>query len=227
MNGIIAAVQGRIPKDAQPLRYTANGRAFLGFSLAVNDEKRGENDPTEWVRVTLWGELAEQLDGALTKGREVYCEGRLRLKSWTTAEGIDRPSIEISAWTCQLLGAVGRRRRAGHGRTISRTARARCPKRWPSVPAATPAGNSGWTTTPKAPPMAEIRACTPRRPIWTPCRRCRGRNTGTCPLRGVPLSPTRRPLGSPDRTSRPEGPRTPIARIALRYLRCATGRDAQ
>ena len=108
MNGIVSAVQGRLPKDAQPLRYTTNGRAFVGFSLAVNDDKRGESEPTEWVRVTLWGDIAERLDGALTKGREVYAEGRLRLKSWTTTEGIDRPSLEISAWTVQLLGAIGR-----------------------------------------------------------------------------------------------------------------------
>src|SRR5687768_8155214 len=108
MNGIIAAVQGRLPKDAQPLRYTANGRAFVGFSVAVHDDKRGESDPTEWVRVTLWGEIAERLDGTLTKGREVYAEGRLRLKSWTTTEGIDRPSLEVSAWRCELIGAIGR-----------------------------------------------------------------------------------------------------------------------
>lgn len=108
MNGIVGAVQGRLPKDAGELRYTANGRAFLGFSLAVHDDKKPENDATEWVRVTLWGEIAERLDGSLTKGREVYAEGRLRLKSWTTAEGIDRPSVEISAWRCDLIGAIGR-----------------------------------------------------------------------------------------------------------------------
>jgi single-strand DNA-binding protein len=108
MNGIVAAVQGRLPKDAGELRYTSGGRAFVGFSLAVNDDKRGGNEPTEWVRVTLWGEIAEQLDGSLTKGKEVYAEGRLRLKSWTTAEGIDRPSLEISAWRCDLIGAIGR-----------------------------------------------------------------------------------------------------------------------
>jgi single-strand DNA-binding protein len=108
MNGIVAAVQGRLPKDAGELRYTSGGRAFIGFSLAVHDDKRGESEATEWVRVTLWGEIAERLDGTLTKGREVYAEGRLRLKSWKTAEGIDRPSLEISAWRCDLIGAIGR-----------------------------------------------------------------------------------------------------------------------
>lgn len=108
MNGITAAAQGRLPRDAAELRYTPQGTAFISFSIAVHDDKRADADPTEWLRVTAWGDRAEQLDGSLTKGREVYVEGRLRMKPWKTSEGIDRPSLELSAWTVQLLGALGR-----------------------------------------------------------------------------------------------------------------------
>ena len=58
MNWVTAVCQGRLPKDADEPRYTAQGVAPLGFSLAVNDAKRPEDPPTEWVRISCWGEWA-------------------------------------------------------------------------------------------------------------------------------------------------------------------------
>jgi len=77
VNGIACALIGRLPRDADPLKYTAQGAALVSFSVAVQAAKRGEDDPTEWARVTCWGELAEALDGAVGKGVEVDVEGRL------------------------------------------------------------------------------------------------------------------------------------------------------
>ena len=87
MNGIACALIGRLPKDADPLKYTSQGTVLVSFSVAVHDAKRGEDDPTEWARVTCWGEPAESLDGALGKGTEVYVEGRLRVGEWTAKDG--------------------------------------------------------------------------------------------------------------------------------------------
>ena len=109
MNGIVAAVHGRLPKDADELRYTANGQALLGFSLAVNDDKRGETAPTEWLRVAAWGDLAEQLAERLPKGTEVYVEGRIRLEQWDGQDGQRRSGLKLSAWKVEPLGQIGRR----------------------------------------------------------------------------------------------------------------------
>ncbi len=108
MNGIHVALTGRLPRDPGDLRYTANGNAMLGFSVAVDDAKRREGDPTEWARVTVWGEDAERLANTLRKGSLVYAEGRGKLRTWTTSEGVERTDLEVSAWVCQPMG-VGRR----------------------------------------------------------------------------------------------------------------------
>ena len=109
MNGIHAAVQGRLPKDAEPLRYTGQGLAFVSFSLAVNDAKRTEDAPAEWVRVTVWGDQAEQLADRLKRGDECYVEGRLRLAQWEDGDGRQRAGLAVSAWKVEPLGQIGRR----------------------------------------------------------------------------------------------------------------------
>ena len=115
MNGITAAFFGRIGQDAE-LRYTAQGTAFVSVSVAVEDAKRAEGEPAEWVRCTVWGELAEEMAPRLGKGTRVYLEGRVRLKTWTK-DGAERSGLEVSAWTCQPIGQIGRQRprRAGDG----------------------------------------------------------------------------------------------------------------
>jgi len=108
MNGIHCALTGRLPADAE-LKYTSTGKALLNFSLAVDDAKHKEGDATEWVRVTVWEEQAERLADRLKKGSEVYVEGRLKLNAWNTADGEQRTGLNVSAGTCEVLGAIGRK----------------------------------------------------------------------------------------------------------------------
>ena len=112
MNGIVSEVQGRLSRDPE-LRYTGQGTAMLALNVAVNDDKRAEDGPTEWVRVAAWGETAEQLAERLKKGSEVYCHGRLKLRTWTKQDGSQGAGVELSAWTVQPMGAGGRRSRQG------------------------------------------------------------------------------------------------------------------
>ena len=133
MNGIVSAVQGRFPKDAGELRYTSGGRAFLGFSLAVNDDKRGENEPTEWVRVTVWGEDAERLDGALAEGQGGLRRGAAPVEVLDHERGHRPPEPGDQ----RLDGAAPRRGRA-IGAAPATTGR-------PAFPAARHArANGGW-----------------------------------------------------------------------------------
>lgn len=112
MNGIIACAQGTLGRDAE-LRYTQSGQAVLNFSIAVQDAKRPEGAETEWLRVSVWGELAENLNasGNLGKGAECYVEGRMKLNTWAGPDGQQRSGLELSAWRVDLLGAIGRRAR--------------------------------------------------------------------------------------------------------------------
>jgi single-strand DNA-binding protein len=111
MNGIVSAAQGTLPRDAE-MRFTQSGLPMLSFSVAVHDAKRAEGAETEWLKVVVWGELAEQLHagGALVKGTEVYAEGRLKLDQWTAADGQQRSGLSLSAWKVEPMGQIGRRR---------------------------------------------------------------------------------------------------------------------
>jgi single-strand DNA-binding protein len=109
LNGIVSCAIGTLGRDAE-LRYTQQGQAVLNFSIAVADAKRQEGADTEWLRVAVWGERAEELNTAgLAKGAECYVEGRLKLNTWNGPDGQQRSGLELSAWRVDVLGAIGRR----------------------------------------------------------------------------------------------------------------------
>jgi single-strand DNA-binding protein len=116
MNGITSAFTGRVGKDPE-LRYTMSGKRMLSFSVAVDEssrqtEERPDPAETTWVRVTCWEEKAAELqERGLTKGAAVYCEGRLKLSKWMSAQGEHRSGLELSAWVVQPMGQLGERRR--------------------------------------------------------------------------------------------------------------------
>ena len=109
MNGIVAALTGRIGQDAE-LKYLPTGNALATFSVAADDAKKAEGEQAEWVRVTVWGEAAEELAPRLVKGTRVYVEGRLKLEQWQAKDGAQRSTLKLSAWTCQPMGQIGNNR---------------------------------------------------------------------------------------------------------------------
>jgi single stranded DNA-binding protein len=98
VSGITARFTGRLGRDAK-LRYTAAGKPMLAFSVAIDDDRRTAGDPTQWVRVACFGDQAEQLDGCLSKGDQVRCEGLLVVKLWQ-----GRPDLELYAWSVEAVG---------------------------------------------------------------------------------------------------------------------------
>ncbi|MQG21522.1 MAG: single-stranded DNA-binding protein [SAR202 cluster bacterium] len=98
---------GRLGNDPE-MRYTPNGSAVSSFSMAVSrsynvaDGERREE--TEWFRVTAWNRTAEAVNQFLSKGREVYVEGRLSTSEWQDREGKQRFTLEVNAQTVQFLG---------------------------------------------------------------------------------------------------------------------------
>lgn len=101
---ILVGCVGRDPE----LRYTQQGKAVCSFSIATDGPKRanGENGETEWHRIVLWEKLAEIAGKYLTKGRQVYLEGRLRTRQWEK-DGVKHSTTEIVGTTLQLLGNRG------------------------------------------------------------------------------------------------------------------------
>jgi len=119
MDGIKACCFGRLGGEPE-LRYLPNGTPMLKCSVAVEDNKAPENSPTEWVRVTLFGERAEELlppggSPRLQKGDQVYAEGRVRLNTWQS-NGEQRSGLELTAWIVQPIGAFRRPVESGQSR---------------------------------------------------------------------------------------------------------------
>jgi single-strand DNA-binding protein len=112
---------GNLGADPE-LKYTPSNRPVCNLSLATNEvfkDKTGQKqERTEWHRVTVWGDSAENCSKYLAKGRTVYIEGRLQTRSWDDKEGKKRYSTEVVADRVVFLGggAEGGARRSGGGR---------------------------------------------------------------------------------------------------------------
>lgn len=98
---------GHLGRDPE-MRYTPSGRPVTTFTVAVsrswntaNGERQSE---TEWFNVVAWGNLAEICKQYLTKGQQVYIEGRLKTRRWDDKEGQKRLSVEIIANEMMMLG---------------------------------------------------------------------------------------------------------------------------
>ena len=91
------------------VRTTAGGVKVANFQVATSEkwtDKDGEKkERTEWHRIVCFGRTAENVDSYLTKGRQVYIEGRLQTRKWQDKNGNDRWSTEVVADTVRFLGS--------------------------------------------------------------------------------------------------------------------------
>ena len=108
MNKII--VIGHLGRDPE-MRYTPNGQAVTSFSVASSRRyttSAGEQkEETEWFNVSAWGKLGETCNQYLTKGQQVYVEGRLSSRSYEARDGTTRFSNDINLTDVQFLGRAG------------------------------------------------------------------------------------------------------------------------
>ena len=98
---------GNLGSDPE-MRYTPNGKAVTSFRMATNHRyttSAGETrEETNWFRVSVWGTPAEQCNQFLSKGRQVYVEGRLHARNWEGQDGQTRTSLEVTADRVLFLG---------------------------------------------------------------------------------------------------------------------------
>ncbi|MEA3279579.1 MAG: single-stranded DNA-binding protein [Thermodesulfobacteriota bacterium] len=98
---------GNLGNDPE-VRYTPDGTAVANFSIATSEEwkdkQTGEKkERTEWHRIVAWRKLGEICGQYLSKGRQVYVEGKLQTKSWEK-DGVTRYTTEIVASDVRFLG---------------------------------------------------------------------------------------------------------------------------
>ncbi|GAP07032.1 single-strand binding protein [Anaerolinea thermolimosa] len=98
---------GHLGRDPE-MRYTPSGKPVTTFTVATSrswNSTDGERHiETEWFNVVAWGNLAEICKQYLTKGQQVYVEGRLQTRRWEDSEGVRHTSVEIVASEMMVLG---------------------------------------------------------------------------------------------------------------------------
>ncbi len=100
---------GHLGKDAE-LRAIPSGQSVATFNLATADSWTGKDgkhtERTEWTRIVVWGKQAEALTPYLTKGKQIYVEGKLQTRKWDK-DGQTHYTTEVRADRIVLLGSKG------------------------------------------------------------------------------------------------------------------------
>lgn len=108
---------GHLGRDPE-LRYTQSGTAHASFSIATNRRyKDGDGnyvDDTQWHNIKVWGPQAEHCEKYLSKGRQIYLEGRLNHREYEK-DGVKRYWTEVVAENVRFLGSRGNGTHASTG----------------------------------------------------------------------------------------------------------------
>jgi single-strand DNA-binding protein len=100
---------GNAGQDAEA-RSTSAGKSVANFSLAINqsfrDKKDGNVQRVEWVRCVAWGKLATIAERFVTKGKQVFVEGRLQTRRFEDREGSPKTVTEVVVASLRVLGGA-------------------------------------------------------------------------------------------------------------------------
>jgi primosomal replication protein N len=138
---------GNLGRDAE-LRYTPGGAPVTTANMATTEvwtDRNGQRqERTEWFRVSVWGKQAESLQEYLTKGKQIFVEGRLQTRKaprcrkcdaflsgeWKPNEEMQCPKcrerqqpyaetmLDVKADRVVLLGSAGARSGGGIDRSV-------------------------------------------------------------------------------------------------------------
>lgn len=104
-SGIECAFSGFLPSEPDGLRTSQAGKPWLAFSAGV-----GDGDDKQWIRVVVFGEMAQAIAPRLHKGGRVYVEGKLSQDEWKGKDGQQHHGLKVAAFRVELLNQIGRNR---------------------------------------------------------------------------------------------------------------------
>lgn len=98
---------GNVGKDPE-VRYLEGNSKVASFRIATSERYRDregrQREITEWHTVTVWRGLADIVEKYVRKGSQLYVEGRLRNRTWTDRNGVEKTVTEIAGDNIELLG---------------------------------------------------------------------------------------------------------------------------
>ena len=114
----IVHIAGHLGKDPET-RFTPSGQKVTTFNMAVN-QRKGKEDVTIWVRVTIWGDRFDKMLSYLKKGSAVIVTGRMNPPtSYTDKEGRTQISLDITAEMIEFSPFGKSDRMDGQGQTAA------------------------------------------------------------------------------------------------------------
>ncbi len=96
---------GREPE----MSYTPDGTTVTKFSVAVSKKSKDGKETTTWLNCSAWRALAEMLNNNLKKGQQVFVQGDLFPREYTTRDGQTRTSLDVTVNVFQFLGSKQQR----------------------------------------------------------------------------------------------------------------------
>ncbi len=91
------------------MKFTAGGTPVANFSIAVNEtfkNAQGEKKSnTLWIRCVAWRRVAEIVGEHVTKGKYLFVEGRLQLRTYEDRQGEKHDVTEVVVNTIRFLGS--------------------------------------------------------------------------------------------------------------------------
>lgn len=101
-------ISGNLTRDPE-LRYTQNGVAVCNFNVAVNRRNRGQQEgqqqETDFFRVTVWRQMGEACGKFLAKGRKVLVIGPVSASTYQANDGSTRVQLEVTADEVEFLSS--------------------------------------------------------------------------------------------------------------------------
>jgi single-strand DNA-binding protein len=131
---------GNLGRDAET-KFTPSGAAVTRFSVATKrswkDQATNEfKEETNWTNVTVWRQ--EKLANYLTKGKQVYVEGRLQTRSYDDKDGKKVYTTDVVADEIILLGGRADGEEGGASASTTRSAGAGASRGRSGAPAGPP-----------------------------------------------------------------------------------------
>jgi single-strand DNA-binding protein len=101
---------GNLTKNPD-LRITQQGVPVCSFTVAVN-RRRGQDQETDYFRVTTWRDLAESCGKFLNKGRKVCVLGTVSVSTYQTPNGETRANMDVTATDVEFLSPANKEQEA-------------------------------------------------------------------------------------------------------------------
>jgi single-strand DNA-binding protein len=144
----ILTVIGNLTSDPT-LTFTPSGHAVASFTVASTPRKfdKATNQWTDcealFMRCNIWRQAAENVAETLTRGARVIVSGRLKQRSYETADGEKRTVVELEADEVgpSLKYASVKVNKVGRGSDSDRSTQHTGDDPWGSAPVPAPAGD--------------------------------------------------------------------------------------